>query len=64
MILRMLSVLRTLNFVTPCASAQNVLQLKRFAFASVGEGGERGSVPLFPLEEVVSFPAGPFPRGW
>lgn len=38
---RMLSVLQILNFVIPCANAQNVLQLKRFGVASVDEGGDR-----------------------
>lgn len=36
---RMLSVPRILNCVTPCASAPNVLQLRRFGFASVGGDG-------------------------
>lgn len=53
----MLSVLWILNFVTPCASAQNVLQLKRLGFASVVGGGDRRDIFLFLLETDVCFSA-------
>lgn len=47
-----------LSSATPCASAPNVLQLKRFGVTSVGRwGGCRRPVPLFPFRKVVPFPA-------
>lgn len=44
---------QNLNFVTPCASVPNVLQLKRFGFP--GGGGGRGPNASFSPQESCPF---------
>lgn len=52
---KILSVLWILNFATPCASAPNVLQLKRFASVLLVGVGVWGQILLFPLRKDVCF---------
>lgn len=54
----MLSVQQLLNFVTPCASAPSVLQLKRFGFAPVGGGGRRPRGSRLHLSQFLRLGAG------